>query len=354
MRIYQPKNELGQPLLNEGQLVATSKSVSLPLENGAITLANDTVEGITNITDWDVKNVEVTIAGQTMAFSAGVEKTAAGLVIHFADAVDAGRLEFTEAKLTLQLVDSQGFTLGGGNESTLTLEVKLTNAINSGELANIDAVVDEIIATGDKERIQAAGATLGEYAKGLGEDSGVFANDEVYNIYKKYKYAGYKNAEDFVNADEGSDDDGYFRIGESCMLSLESNADYNGYSMNIRQCESYTYDLPLLENGEWLSETNTVLKSFSAKLPSLTIGRGMFRNCYNLSSFTSDLPKLTDGYHMFQDCQLDQSSVDHILATIKDWSGDDEEHILTLGVADGVDVRDREFAAKGWTIDLGF
>lgn len=54
---------------------------------------------------------------------------------------------------------------------------------------------------------------------------------------------------------------------------------------------------------------------------------------------------------MFEGCQLDQASVNHILSTIKDWSGDGDYHSLTLGVADGVDKREDEFAAKGWTID---
>lgn len=54
MRIYQPKNELGQAILNEGQLVATAKTITKNIVDGAITLTDSDVSGIAN---WDVKSV---------------------------------------------------------------------------------------------------------------------------------------------------------------------------------------------------------------------------------------------------------------------------------------------------------
>lgn len=96
---------------------------------------------------------------------------------------------------------------------------------------------------------------------------------------------------------------------------------------------------------------NASLTSFTGSLPKLTDGSSMFYNCMDLTTFTSDLPSLTDGSGMFEYCQLNQASVDHILANIKDWSTEGGYHSLSLGVADGVDKRVAAFAAKGWSIN---
>lgn len=158
MRIYQPKNELGQNLLNEGQLVKSTTSVTKSLTGGAITLTDADIAGINknvSITDWEVKSVNVTIDGSTFSFMPDVITSSTGITIRLCE--DGKTIDgLTSAKIVLQLIDSRGV------DYMTVLDVRLVSALASGDVAKIDGIVDEYIATGNVAKIQEVGAKLAD------------------------------------------------------------------------------------------------------------------------------------------------------------------------------------------------
>jgi hypothetical protein len=64
----------------------------------------------------------------------------------------------------------------------------------------------------------------------------------------------------------------------------------------------------------------------------------MFYGANALTTFIGDLSSLTNGVNMFRDsvstgAKLNSESVECILESIPDWTGDDEEHNLGIGVS---------------------
>ena len=104
----------------------------------------------------------------------------------------------------------------------------------------------------------------------------------------------------------------------------------------------------------------------------------MFYQCFALTTFIGDLSSLSQGRCMFANayqpmsfCKLNSESVECILESIPDWTGDDKEHKLDIGVSTVItaesdvrqsikDITGVEFTAtvgnsqtityKGWTI----
>lgn len=83
MRIYQPKNELGRGLLNDGMLVTSSKNITKALSGGSLVLTGTDVSG--DIGDWSVKSVYCTIRGQEMSFTPEIVYGDGVIEIRFSD-----------------------------------------------------------------------------------------------------------------------------------------------------------------------------------------------------------------------------------------------------------------------------
>lgn len=153
MRIYQPTNEFGQALLNQGQLVATSKAITKGVsDDGTITLTSSDIPGIA---DWDVRSVSVVIGGETMSFQPDIKRGGSGSIVitfHKAGETIEG---LGDATIVLSLVNSDGFI------QVLTIEQKIAKAIASHDPAQIRAVAAEAKAT---ERTEYRFATCETYA----------------------------------------------------------------------------------------------------------------------------------------------------------------------------------------------
>lgn len=138
-------------------------------------------------------------------------------------------------------------------------------------------------------------------------------------------------------------------------------------------------DMPNLKDGHNLLSFNTELTTFIGDLSSLETVEEMFYGCTALTTFIGDLSSLSNGFRMFSDkngstftsTKLNSESVECILESIPDWTGDDEEHHLDIGVSTVItaesDVRQsvkditgveltatvgdaQEITYKGWTI----
>lgn len=109
-------------------------------------------------------------------------------------------------------------------------------------------------------------------------------------------------------------------------------------------CESLTSfesDLPSLLYGQYMFGAARVtygflqyknysacpLKSFSVNVPILANGNYMFNGCTSLTSFSSALPKLESGEGMFTGCKLDTASIKNIAETINTVTNSPSIHI---------------------------
>lgn len=104
MRIYKPQNELGQALLNDGQLVETGKSIVKNVSGGAIVLTDADVPDA--IDDWDVSSVDVTIFNEVMSFQPEVIRESGKLTLMLSKDKDIDGL--TKVVIVMYRTSSQG------------------------------------------------------------------------------------------------------------------------------------------------------------------------------------------------------------------------------------------------------
>ena len=134
-------------------------------------------------------------------------------------------------------------------------------------------------------------------------------------------------------------------------------------------------DMPNLKEVDSCFEGCQNLTTFIGDLSSLENGYEMFYYCSALTTFIGDLSSLQNGARMFASnsggSKLNSESVECILESIPDWTGDNEEHVLVIGVSTVItaesDVRQsvkditgveltatvgnsQEITYKGWTI----
>jgi hypothetical protein len=117
--------------------------------------------------------------------------------------------------------------------------------------------------------------------------------------------------------------------------------------------ESFSSNLPRLEDANSMFYGCENLTTFTSDLPKLTEGYEMFCDCFNLTTFTSDLPKLTNGEHMFLGCSLNTDSIHNIALTIN--KDNTNRPPLFLGVShsstDEQAQRDYDLISyKGWDL----
>ena len=153
----------------------------------------------------------------------------------------------------------------------------------------------------------------------------------------------------------------------------------NLFGRNATGLTEWVADMPNLKDGNQCFRGLNNLTTFCGDLSSLTNGSLMFYETIALTSFIGDLSSLENGDKMFssgpysitQSSKLNSESVECILESIPDWTGDDEEHKLDIGVStiitDESDVRQsikditgveltatvgntQEITYKGWTI----
>lgn len=151
------------------------------------------------------------------------------------------------------------------------------------------------------------------------------------------------------------------------------------YGKTATGLTEWVADMPNLKNGNECFRQAQNLTTFIGDLSSLENGDYMFYECTALSEFIGDLSSLSNGFRMFSDkngstftsTKLNSESVECILESIPDWTGDDEEHHLDIGVSTVItaesDVRQsvkditgveltatngnaQEITYKGWTI----
>lgn len=319
MRIYKPQNELGQALLNDGQLVETGKSIVKSVSGGAIVLTND----------------DVTIFNEVISFQPEVIRESGKLTLTLSKDKDIDGL--SKVVIAMYRTSSRGIDnkdirdedMGGGNE--LTLEVLIQQA-KDGQVDSAKKAIRMLSEQGEYKQI----ATFGNELKATGVE--------------EYKYADLADGEYKFSRDSSLTEWDY-------VLPNLSQGGHMFY--NCQNLTSFTSDLPFLTNGMYMFSGCSNLTSFTSDLSSLTIGACMFFNCNSLSSFTGDLSSLTTGVYMFSGCKLDLASVRNIAQTINTYNGN-----LTLGLGcteatfddhstgwyDAVEA----IKSKGWTVAVQY
>lgn len=153
----------------------------------------------------------------------------------------------------------------------------------------------------------------------------------------------------------------------------------SGFNVDIATgLTEWVADMPNLKNGMTCFFSCHRLTTFIGDLSSLTNGNGMFYGNIALTTFIGDLSSLESGDSMFSASgsynnasKLNSESVECILESIPDWTGDNEEHKLDIGVSTVItaesDVRQsikditgveltatvgntQDVTYKGWTI----
>lgn len=151
------------------------------------------------------------------------------------------------------------------------------------------------------------------------------------------------------------------------------------YGQTATGLTEWVADMPNLKNGNECFREAQNLTTFIGDLSSLETAEEMFYVCSALTTFIGDLSSLSNGFRMFSSIggspvtstKLNSESVECILESIPDWTGDDEEHHLDIGVSTVItaesDVRQsvkditgveltatngnaQEITYKGWTI----
>lgn len=142
-------------------------------------------------------------------------------------------------------------------------------------------------------------------------------------------------------------------------------------------------NLSSLEDGSYMFARCSSLRYFhGVRMSRLTEATAMFEGCTNLAQCEGDLSKVTNGtrmfagctsFHnmpqdlssletateMFEDCTLHYDSVLSAAERIKDWSGSEEQHTLTVDIIeresltpDEVLALQQAYSAKGWDIQF--
>lgn len=108
---------------------------------------------------------------------------------------------------------------------------------------------------------------------------------------------------------------------------------------SVSKLTEWVADMPNLKNGDSAFQSNSQLTTFIGDLSSVENGNDMFYNCQALTTFIGDLSSLSTGNRMFfgggsWECvRLNSESVECILESIPDWTGDTKEHRLDIGVS---------------------
>lgn len=136
-------------------------------------------------------------------------------------------------------------------------------------------------------------------------------------------------------------DDGYGGTAEIDTIRAERMIS-GLYASTATGLTEWVADMPNLKDGNnndnFMFYGCAKLTTFIGDLSSLENGHGMFYGCNALTTFIGDLSSLTNGVNMFRDsvstgAKLNSESVECILDSIPDWTGDDEEHELGIGVS---------------------
>lgn len=82
MRIYHPKNEIGESLLSAGSLINTSLEVHKDIEGGKVVLTNDDVP---DVSKWSVTAVNAVIAHELVPFQPHIVLGSDNITLKFSE-----------------------------------------------------------------------------------------------------------------------------------------------------------------------------------------------------------------------------------------------------------------------------
>ena len=110
------------------------------------------------------------------------------------------------------------------------------------------------------------------------------------------------------------------------------------YGKTATGLTEWVADMPNLDAAAGCFSECRSLTTFIGDLSSLENGNGMFYGADALTTFIGDLSSLSDGSYMFAEddnnaTKLNSESVECILESIPDWTGDNKEHKLDIGVS---------------------